>query len=80
MDHTETSFEGVEPVRAADGAAASVREFVLGSGGRIEGGLQAPIPSVILALVLGVVLAMLAAAQPARVAGRQPIATAVLAE
>jgi putative ABC transport system permease protein len=54
--------------------------LVVSAGGRIEAGLQAPVLSVLLALALGVPLAMLAAAQPARVAGRQPIAGAVLAE
>jgi putative ABC transport system permease protein len=39
-----------------------------------------PWPTVVLAIVLGVALAMLAAAQPARMAGRIPIVTAVRAE
>ncbi len=54
--------------------------LVVTSGGRTDGGIQIPFATIGLALVLGVALAMLAAAQPARIAGRQPIATAVLAE
>ncbi len=38
VDHTEALFEGVEPLVAAEGAAPPARvDFVLGSGGRIEG-------------------------------------------
>jgi ABC-type antimicrobial peptide transport system permease subunit len=39
--------------------------------------LQVPWPTIGLALVLGVALAMLAAAQPARIAGRRSIVSAV---
>jgi protocatechuate 3,4-dioxygenase beta subunit len=38
VDHTEALFEGVEPqVAAGEGEAPAIRDFELGSGGRIEG-------------------------------------------
>jgi len=51
--------------------------MVATSGGRVDMGIHLPWGTILLALVLGVVLAMLAAAQPARIAGQQPIVNAV---
>jgi len=51
--------------------------MVATSGGRVDAGIHLPWGTIFLALVLGVVLAMLAAAQPARIAGQQPIVNAV---
>ncbi len=45
--------------------------------GSLDGGLRLPIPTIVLAVVLGVALAMLAAAQPARIAGRRSIVGAM---
>lgn len=54
--------------------------LIVTAGGRIEGGILVPWPTIALALVLGVVLAMLAAAQPARIAGARSIVSAVRGE
>jgi putative ABC transport system permease protein len=64
------------------GAVAGVLIGLLLSGGGGPAGIAAAIPwgAVVLAIVLGVALAMLAAAQPARVAGRVPIVVAVRGE
>lgn len=48
--------------------------------GRLDDGLQLPGPTILLAMILGVALAMLAAAQPARIAGRRSIVSAVRGE
>jgi putative ABC transport system permease protein len=50
------------------------------AGGAPEAGIVVPGQAITLALVLGVALAMLAAAQPARIAGRRSIVAAVRAE
>lgn len=61
-------------------AGIAVGELLSGAGG-VSGPLSVvPWPTVVLALVLGITLAMLAAAQPARLAGRMPIPLAVRAE
>jgi putative ABC transport system permease protein len=64
------------------GSVAGVLVGLLLGGGAGAAGLAAavPWPTVALALVLGVALAMLAAAQPARIASRVPIVTAVRGE
>ncbi len=54
--------------------------LVATAGGRIDGGIQLPWPSIALALVGGAALAMIAAAQPARIAGRRSIVSAVRGE
>ena len=48
--------------------------------GRLDDGFRVPVPTIVLAVVLGVALAMLAAAQPARIAGRRSIVSAVRGE
>jgi putative ABC transport system permease protein len=48
--------------------------------GRLDEGFQVPVPTIVLAVILGVALAMLAAAQPARIAGRRSIVSAVRGE
>jgi putative ABC transport system permease protein len=63
-------------VGAAAGLALGVILVVV-SGGRVDAGIVLPWQSVALALVLGVALAMLAAAQPARIAGSRSIVSAV---
>ena len=70
---------------AIGGLVGSVAGVLLGlllGGGVGPGGVAAAIPwgAVMLAIVLGVALAMLAAAQPARLASRVPIVTAVRGE
>jgi len=50
------------------------------AGGRLEAGVTVPWASIGLAIGLGVVLAMVAAAQPARIAGRRSIVSAVRGE
>ncbi len=64
------------------GSAAGVLVGLILAGGGGAAGLAAaiPWPTVALAIVLGVALAMLAAAQPARIASRVPIVTAVRGE
>jgi putative ABC transport system permease protein len=54
--------------------------LVLLAGGRLDGGFAIPWPTVVLALALGVGLAMLAGYYPARLAARQSIVRAVRAE
>jgi putative ABC transport system permease protein len=51
--------------------------LVLTAGGRIEDGVRLPGPTILLAMALGIALAMLAAAQPARLAGRRSIVNAI---
>lgn len=51
--------------------------LVLTAGGRIEDGIRLPGTTILLTMVLGVALAMLAAAQPARLAGRRSIVSAI---
>jgi putative ABC transport system permease protein len=51
--------------------------LVATAGGRLEGSIVVPVGTIVLALVAGVGLAMLAAAQPARIAGRRSIVEAV---
>ena len=70
-------------IGAAVGSATGVAVglvLVAVSGGRIDAGIQVPWPTIALALVVGVSLAMLAAAQPARIAGRRSIVSAVRGE
>ena len=54
--------------------------LVAASGGRLDVGIRLPWPTIVVALVVGVSLAMLAAAQPARIAGRRSIVSAVRGE
>ena len=54
--------------------------LVATAGGRLEDGFLLPGATILLAMVLGVALAMLAAAQPARLAGRRSIVSAVRGE
>jgi ABC-type antimicrobial peptide transport system permease subunit len=54
--------------------------LVATAGGRLEDGILLPGATILLAMVLGVALAMLAAAQPARIAGRRSIVSAVRGE
>jgi putative ABC transport system permease protein len=54
--------------------------LVLTAGGRTDVHLLLPWPTIALAVAAGVALAMLAAAQPARVAGRRSIVGAVRGE
>ncbi len=54
--------------------------LVATAGGRVEAGIRVPWPTIALALVVGVALSMLAAAQPARIAGRRSIVMAVRGE
>jgi putative ABC transport system permease protein len=67
------------------GVAGSIAGLAVGAllvafAGSLGAGLQVPWGSIALALVLGVALAMLAAAQPARIAGRRSIVSAVRTE
>ena len=48
--------------------------------GRLDEGFRVPVPTIVLAMVLGVALAMLAAAQPARIAGRRSIVSGMRGE
>ncbi|MEW6225938.1 MAG: FtsX-like permease family protein, partial [Chloroflexota bacterium] len=50
------------------------------AGGRLEAGIRLPVESIAFAIVLAVALAMLAAAQPARIAGARSIVSAVRGE
>ncbi len=50
------------------------------AGGRLEAGISIPWPTIAFAIGLGVVLAMLASAQPARMAGARSIVSAVRGE
>lgn len=54
--------------------------LVASAGGRLDAGIVLPWSEIVLALVLGVALAMLAAAQPARMAGQRSIVSAVRGE
>jgi putative ABC transport system permease protein len=54
--------------------------LVTTSGGRLEVPIRVPWPTLLLALVAGAVLAMAASAQPARIAGRRSIVSAVRSE
>jgi putative ABC transport system permease protein len=63
-------------VGSATGLAVGVL-LIATAGGRLDAGIRLPLPTIALALVAGVVLAMLAAAQPARIAGRRSIVAAV---
>jgi putative ABC transport system permease protein len=54
--------------------------LVATAGGRLDLGVQLPWGTIAFALVLGVLLAMLAAAQPARLAGQRSIVSAVRGE
>jgi putative ABC transport system permease protein len=54
--------------------------LVATAGGRLDAGIRLPLPAIGFALVAGVALAMLAAAQPARMAGRRSIVAAVRGE
>jgi putative ABC transport system permease protein len=59
-------------------AGLAVGFLLVGSaGGRLGGSLVIPLGTIVLAVVAGVALAMLAAAQPARIAGRRSIVAAV---
>ena len=66
------------------GSATGVAVGIVAGGGRPVGGSTPastlPWPTIVLALVVGVSLAMLAAAQPARIAGRRSIVSAVRGE
>ena len=66
-------------VGSATGIAVGIL-LVAASGGRVDTGIHVPWPTIALALVVGVSLAMLAAAQPARIAGRRSIVSAVRGE
>ncbi len=63
-------------VGAAAGVAIGI-VLVATAGGPVEAGIRLPWPTIGLALVVGVSLSMLAAAQPARIAGRRSIVSAV---
>jgi ABC-type antimicrobial peptide transport system permease subunit len=63
----------------ATGLVVAVAMVVL-TGGRLDGGFAIPWPTVGLALILGIGLAMVAGYYPARLAGRQSIVRAVRAE
>jgi putative ABC transport system permease protein len=66
-------------VGSAAGLAVGVL-LVATAGGRLDAGIRLPLPTIAVALVAGVGLAMLAAAQPARIAGRRSIVAAVRGE
>jgi putative ABC transport system permease protein len=66
-------------VGSAVGLAVGVL-MVATAGGRLDAGLHLPLPMIAVAVVAGVGLAMLAAAQPARIAGRRSIVAAVRGE
>lgn len=54
--------------------------LVATAGGRIEEGVQWPGPTILFTMALGIVLSMIAAAQPARIAGRRTIVSAIRGE
>ncbi len=54
--------------------------LVATAGGRVAVGIQVPWPTIAIAIVGGVALAMVAAAQPARIAGRRSIVGAIRGE
>lgn len=66
-------------VGSATGVAVGI-VLVLASSGRLDVGIRLPWPTIAVVLVVGVSLAMLAAAQPARIAGRRSIVSAVRGE
>jgi putative ABC transport system permease protein len=66
-------------VGSATGIAVGIL-LMAASGGRVDTRIQMPWPTIALALVVGISLAMLAAAQPARIAGRRSIVSAVRGE
>jgi putative ABC transport system permease protein len=66
-------------VGSAAGVAVGIL-LVATAGGRLEGAIRVPLPAIALAIIAGVSLAMLAAAQPARMAGRRSIVAAVRGE
>ena len=66
-------------VGCATGLAVGIL-LVATAGGRVEAGIVLPLPTIALALAGGIALAMLAAAQPARIAGRRSIVAAVRGE
>ena len=61
-------------------AGMGVGVLLVAFAGGLGSGIQVPWPTIALSLVLGVGLAMLAAAQPARIAGRRSIVAAVRGE
>ena len=61
-------------------AGMGVGALLVAFAGGLGSGLQVPWATIALSLVLGVALAMLAAAQPARIAGRRSIVAAVRGE
>jgi putative ABC transport system permease protein len=61
-------------------AGIAVGVVLVATAGGLEAGFRLPLAAIGLALVAGVALAMLAAAQPARIAGRRPIVAAVRSE
>lgn len=67
-------------VGAAAGVAVGVLLVATIAGGAPGGGIVVPWPAIALAVAFGVALAMLAAAQPARIAGRRSIVAAVRTE
>ncbi len=70
-------------IGALVGVAAGVGIGVLlvgTAGGRVDLGVQLPWDTIAFSLILGVVLAMVAAAQPARLAGQRSIVSAVRGE
>lgn len=54
--------------------------LVLTAGGRIEDGVRLPGVTILFTMALGIALAMIAAAQPARIAGRRTIVSAIRGE
>ena len=54
--------------------------LVFTASGRLDDGFRLPGPTIAVAVILGVALAMLAAAQPARIAGRRSIVSALRGE
>jgi putative ABC transport system permease protein len=66
-------------VGCAVGLAVGV-VMVATAGGRLDAGLRLPWATIVVALVAGLSLSMLAAAQPARIAGRASIVAAVRGE
>lgn len=67
-------------VGSAAGVAVGVLLVATIAGGAPEAGIAVPWQAIGLALLLGIALAMLAAAQPARMAGRRSIVAALRAE
>ena len=61
-------------------AGLGIGALLVAFAGGLGTGIEVPWATIVLALVLGVALAMLAAAQPARIAGRRSIVAAVRGE